>query len=247
MARLARLAVLKFSVINRRRKAHLFKKMLESAGVEDLVLVGATGLSDQENEAIVENLLTAHFQIRAACNVHPTITSWPFVVGDGRQLPFADDAVGAVLSNAVIEHVGNEVDQLAFMREHARVGRFWIVTTPNRWFPVESHTAVLLLHWRRRWRAEQGEVFTRLLSRREFERLLPSGSKIIGRWWSPTFTAYPLLPGSDRIDIRPLSALAQKLFILGETHLRATLRHLWREMSSVSGAWRERRRSPQGH
>ena len=54
-----------------------------------------------------------------------------------------------------------------FVQEHMRVGKAWIITTPNRWFPVESHTSVLLKHWSRQWRSRRSE-FTRLLSKREF-------------------------------------------------------------------------------
>ena len=52
-----------------------------------------------------------------------------------------------VHSNAVIEHVGGRERQLAFVREALRVGRRVFLTTPNRWFPVEVHTRLPLVHW----------------------------------------------------------------------------------------------------
>src|SRR5207244_2337653 len=52
-----------------------------------------------------------------------------------------------VFSNAVVEHAGNSEDQAAFIREACRVGKRVFITTPNRWFPVEHHTAVPLLHY----------------------------------------------------------------------------------------------------
>lgn len=51
------------------------------------------------------------------------------------------------MSFAVIEHVGSRVQQKAFVRELCRVGKTCSITTPNRWYPVEFHTAVPLLHW----------------------------------------------------------------------------------------------------
>ena len=33
------------------------------------------------------------------------------------------------------------------MREAVRVGRRVFLTTPNRWFPVEVHTRLPLVHW----------------------------------------------------------------------------------------------------
>jgi len=70
-----------------------------------------------------------------------------WVAGDGRCLPFADDAFDVVFSNSVIEHVGDGESQQRFANEVARVGRAYWVQTPNRWFPVEQHLLTPLIHW----------------------------------------------------------------------------------------------------
>jgi hypothetical protein len=68
-------------------------------------------------------------------------------VGPGR-MPFPDGAFDLVHCSAVIEHVGSRAEQVAFLSELWRVSRRGIfVTTPNRWFPVEFHTVVPVLHW----------------------------------------------------------------------------------------------------
>jgi len=64
-------------------------------------------------------------------------------------LPFADKTFDVVASNAVIEHVGGLENQLALMAELRRVARQVFLSAPNRYFPVEHHTAVPLLHY---WR-----------------------------------------------------------------------------------------------
>ena len=71
----------------------------------------------------------------------------PYVQGDACALPFPDDAFDIVFSNAVIEHVGDRGRQELFVREALRVGRHVFVTTPNRWFPIEVHTRLPLVHW----------------------------------------------------------------------------------------------------
>lgn len=119
----------------------------------------------------------------------PGALDYPFQIADARAMPFADDYVDCALANAVIEHVGDEADQRRFVAEHTRVARVWVITTPNRWFPVESHTAAVFRHWSPSWRAGRPE-FTRLLSLREFRELVPREARISGHWWSPTFTAY---------------------------------------------------------
>ena len=64
-----------------------------------------------------------------------------------RPLPFADQAFDVAVSNAVLEHVGSEQHQVAFVRELARVAKRVFISVPNRYFPVEHHTLIPLLHF----------------------------------------------------------------------------------------------------
>jgi hypothetical protein len=70
------------------------------------------------------------------------------VQADGLSLPFPDKSFDVVHSSAVIEHVGSAQRQRAFLAELFRVARKGVfVTTPNRWFPIEFHTVLPLVHW----------------------------------------------------------------------------------------------------
>ena len=184
-----RRAVLVYSVRNRQRKAGIIVALAAREGLKSALFVGSGGHGG-ENIGVFERRVTAAFSRVYACDLFDHSTIEPYVQADGRALPFRDAAVDLVVSNAVIEHVGGLDEQREFVREHLRVGGWWAITTPNRWFPVESHTSTLLRHYAASWRAARKEHFTRLLSRREFRALLPSGARIIGRPWSPTFIAY---------------------------------------------------------
>jgi hypothetical protein len=193
--RVVRRAVLRYSIRNRRRKASDITSWMDRHGCRDVLLVGTSGdeqagNADQANAGIVEKRLAERFRIRMGVNIHPAVTSYPFQLADARDLPFEDDYVDFALANAIIEHVGDEPDQRRMVEEMTRVARCWVITTPNRWFPVESHTSVPFLHWSPAWRARHRAQFTRLLSRRQLQQLLPPGAEIVGRAWSPTFTAY---------------------------------------------------------
>lgn len=76
-----------------------------------------------------------------------------FVHGDGRDLPFPDASFDWVHSSAVLEHVGSAAEQARFIAGLYRVCRKGVfLTTPNRWFPVEFHTVLPLVHWLpKRW------------------------------------------------------------------------------------------------
>lgn len=73
-----------------------------------------------------------------------------FVPVENTKLPFPDDSFDLVISNHVIEHVGDAVDQRDHMSEIARVlrpGAWLYLAMPNRWAPVEPHFKLPFLSW----------------------------------------------------------------------------------------------------
>lgn len=68
-------------------------------------------------------------------------------IAANERLPFADRQFAVATSNAVLEHVGSRAHQAFFVRELMRVARQVFVSVPNRYFPVEHHTAIPLLHY----------------------------------------------------------------------------------------------------
>lgn len=103
-----------------------------------------------------------------------------------RPLPFADRAFDIAVSNAVLEHVGSRDNQAAFVRELARVAKKAFISVPNRYFPVEHHTAIPLLHFwagsfalacralgKSEWADERNLI---LMSRQRLVALAPEGS-----------------------------------------------------------------------
>lgn len=104
----------------------------------------------------------------------------------GERLPFDDGAFDVVFSNAVLEHVGGADGQRAFLAELCRVAKSFFITTPNRWFPVEHHTGLPLVHHlprpvfralirQTRYRYWADENHLNLLGARELARLFPPG------------------------------------------------------------------------
>ncbi len=70
-----------------------------------------------------------------------------FVQYQGGKFPFEDNEFDWVFSNAVIEHVGDDEAQLFFINEMLRVAKNVFFTTPNKYFPIETHTNIFFLHW----------------------------------------------------------------------------------------------------
>ena len=180
----------RFSKFNRQRKLRFILNFIDSNRISICLIVGAI---PRKNENYWENIVESGLLNRLGPGV--TFSGldvdgglWPiWVQADGRNLPFDDKSFDLVVSNAVIEHVGMEDDQRLFTAEHARVGKKWIITTPNRFFPIESHTQIFFKHMARRW---SNETVTRLLSKGDLRTILPEEAKIRGNFFAPTFLAH---------------------------------------------------------
>lgn len=139
-----------------RMRRVMFQQFLDLTGVrpdQTILDVGAT--SDDELEA--SNYLEAWYPYKdqiTACGVDDaSFLEWKYpgvrcVQADGRALPFPDRHFDVVHASAVLEHVGSRDQQTKFISELVRVARHaTFLTTPNRWFPVEFHSALPLVHW----------------------------------------------------------------------------------------------------
>jgi SAM-dependent methyltransferase len=69
---------------------------------------------------------------------------------EGTEVPFGNASFDVVVSNHVIEHVGDRTEQLRHLRELRRVlrpGGWAYLAMPNRWRVVEPHFKLPLLSW----------------------------------------------------------------------------------------------------
>lgn len=125
-------------------------------------------------------------------------------VEPNQSLPFDDQSFSVATSNAVLEHVGSLANQLAFVSELVRVARRVFITVPNRYFPIEHHTAVPLVHYwdssfavacrylgKDEWSREANLI---LMSRPRLAALCPAGVSHQVGW-----TGIPLGPFSSSL------------------------------------------------
>jgi len=78
------------------------------------------------------------------------VDGYDFLEVDGARLPFPDASFDVVVSNHVLEHVGDREEQRIHLSEIHRVLRpdgLCYLATPNRWTFVEPHYKLLLLSW----------------------------------------------------------------------------------------------------
>lgn len=137
----------------RRRMFRLFMESISPRSHETILDVGATSDQSYESSNYIEAWYPNKHNITAlgiddASFLETKYPGVKFVRGNGLDLQFPERQYDVVHSSAVLEHVGSAENQLKFILECARVAkRGFFLTTPNRWFPIEFHTTLPLLHW----------------------------------------------------------------------------------------------------
>jgi SAM-dependent methyltransferase len=148
----------RISLRSRRRKLALFLESMRPTEQTTVLDVGADdlGFGDPGGACGTLNFFEEHYPwperitalgLSDGARFRERYPHVRYVQGDALELPFADGEFDVVFSNAVVEHVGGEDEQRRFVAESLRVARRAFVTTPNRWFPVEVHTRLPLVHW----------------------------------------------------------------------------------------------------
>lgn len=117
--------------------------------VDRFAITGQTTVLDLGGGAFNWTLLPARPKVTILdVYDHGNKADWAtYVVGDGCHTDFPSAAFDVVFSNSVIEHVGGIERQRQFAQECMRCGRGYFVQTPNKWFPVDTHTLMPFAHW----------------------------------------------------------------------------------------------------
>jgi len=121
--------------------------------LDSIIDVGATADNKKDSSNFFEKTYPYPERITALSDqdaswMEDTWDGLKFVQGDARNMPFEDRTFDLAFSSAVIEHVGSRKNQLEFIRECVRISKKYVfITTPNRYYPIELHTVLPLLHW----------------------------------------------------------------------------------------------------
>ncbi len=158
-----------------------------------------------------ERIVAGGYELREILSARRCYPRPDYTVFDGCALPFPDRSFDLVFSNAVIEHILGEGRQEQFAQEVMRVGRSWFITTPNYWYPFESHYHLPFIQFlprplQREYNRLLGTHIPKgtvqelaLLSGRQLQRLLPTSriAKVRITFWPETLVAYHIDPTRD--------------------------------------------------
>lgn len=130
----------KFREKSREKKYQLFINQLNPKPEDIILNIGAgNGLFLESFYNDRERIIALDIELAMLLDLKRKYPEIQCLVADARILPFKDKSVKIVFSNAVIEHVGANINQKKFANEIRRVSQKYYITVPNKYFPFEFH------------------------------------------------------------------------------------------------------------
>jgi ubiquinone/menaquinone biosynthesis C-methylase UbiE len=138
---------------NREKILKIFHNKINYNNEMSFLDVGTTGNTEKNHNLILQKISNnknitclSNQDCSFLKNQYPNIKN--FIIGDGCNNQLKDNTFDIVYSNATIEHVGSHNNQKLFISECVRVAKKNIfITTPNRYFPLDFHTKIPLIHF----------------------------------------------------------------------------------------------------
>ena len=130
-----------------------FKNSTEYNNDKSILDIGTTPSLDEEQNVILTKTINnknitciSNQDCKILSQKYPHIKE--FVIGNAIKMNFQNDTFDIVHTNATIEHVGSYQNQISLIKETVRVSKKYVfIQTPNRFYPIDFHTTLPLIHY----------------------------------------------------------------------------------------------------
>jgi hypothetical protein len=142
----------KITLKKRLEIANLINKIIIRYKILDALDVGTTKETGYCDNIIVKNLKNVQ-KFKTISNVKINDPFFQIIIKNSITSEISEKNINKlksdlVISNATIEHVGNLQHQIKMIQNIIRLTKkIFIISTPNRYFPIEFHTKIPLIHF----------------------------------------------------------------------------------------------------
>jgi transcription termination factor NusB len=132
---------------------NIFKENTKYSKAKSIIDIGTTPSTDDVQNIILSKIKNnKNVTCLSNLNCKNIIKKYPnikrIIIGDARNNNLRSNIFDIVHSNATIEHVGSNQNQLLFIRECVRISKEYVfIQTPNRFYPIDFHTILPFIHW----------------------------------------------------------------------------------------------------
>ena len=137
----------------RQEMLDIINKKLTDIKIHDALDIGTTNDQDyQSSNFLIKNLINIS-EFKSVSDQYIDDNFFSTILTKSITDNFTNEEIDnfksdLVISNATIEHVGNFENQIKMVKNVAKLARkFFVITTPNRYHPLDFHTKLPFLHW----------------------------------------------------------------------------------------------------
>ena len=137
----------------RQEMLDIINKKLRDIKIHDALDIGTTNDQDyQSSNFLIKNLKNIS-EFKSVSDQHIDDNFFSKISTKSITDNFTNEEIDnfksdLVISNATIEHVGNFENQIKMVKNVVKLARkFFIITTPNRYHPLDFHTKLPFIHW----------------------------------------------------------------------------------------------------
>ena len=133
--------------------ARIINKEISNLQLNDALDIGTTeDISNQSSNTIIKNLKKINiFKSISNQNIKSSFFEKKLnksITDDLSKIELDEFSSDIVLSNATIEHVGSEQNQRKMLDNIIKLSKkVFVISTPNRYYPIDFHTKIPFLHW----------------------------------------------------------------------------------------------------
>jgi 2-polyprenyl-3-methyl-5-hydroxy-6-metoxy-1,4-benzoquinol methylase len=145
--------LLKLLHYNRKKIFEIFVRETKYSDKSSLLDIGTTPSTNKAHNILLQQTANnknitclSNLDCKSLKSKFPNVKK--YIKTDGKKTNLKENNYDIVHSSATIEHVGKFSNQILLVKECLKLSKKYVfITTPNRYYPLDFHTKIPIIHW----------------------------------------------------------------------------------------------------